>query len=211
LLHATLRRTPIHVFRTLSDHELDAHSSVIQAIILGQFLILRQPSRRLGCVVREAIPKESVMKDVTAPAVSTRRASEALISLLGQITSARHQNVRIDFPAPQPPVDLMARITVFGRSHTLACAFLNESLEAALRTLSLAARTLDETVRPVLIAAELDATAQALCRQQNVDFVDLAGNARLELAEIFSATKSVEGVPAELLATQPAGLTDAAA
>lgn len=147
----------------------------------------------------------------SALAVSTRRASEALIDLLGQITSARHQNVRIDFPAAQPPVDLLARVTVANHSHTLACALLKESLEATLLTLARAARALGEQVRPVLIAAELDHAAQALCRESGIDFIDMAGNVRLSLDEIFSSPEPVQSLPASLLVPQPAGLTNAAA
>lgn len=151
------------------------------------------------------------MNNHSALAVSTRRASETLIDLLGQITSARHQNVRIDFPAAKPPVDLLARVTVSNHSHTLACALLKESLEATLVTLTRAARALGERVRPVVIAAELDHAAQALCRESGVDFIDLAGNARLSLDEIFSVPEAVQAVPASLLITPPTGLTNAAA
>lgn len=151
------------------------------------------------------------MNHHSALAVSTRRASEALIDLLGRITSARHQNVRIDFPAAKPPVDLLARVTVANHSHTLACALLKESLEATLLSLTRATRALGERVRPVLIAAELDHTEQALCRESGVDFIDMAGNARLSLDDIFSSPEPVQSLPASLLVPPPAGLSNAAA
>ena len=151
------------------------------------------------------------MNHHSALAVSTRRASETLIDLLGQITSARHQNVRIDFPTAKPPVDLLARVTVANHSHTLACALLKESLETTLLSLTRAARALGERVRPVLIAAELDHAAQALCRENGVDFIDLAGNVRLSLDEIFSSPEPAQSLPASLLVPPSAGLTNAAA
>jgi hypothetical protein len=44
---------------------------------------------------------------------------------------------------------------------------------------------------PVLIAPELSEEAQALCRDSNTGFLDLEGNARLYLDEVFIVKRSL--------------------
>jgi hypothetical protein len=160
------------------------------------------------------------MKPHSVPAVSARRASEALIALLGQISSMRQQNVRIDFPKAEPPIDLLARVTVFGRSYTLACALWNNSLDTVLLTLHGTARARDNAARAVLIAPHLSPESQDLCRQSGIDYLDLTGNARLELDEVFLAHESLPELHASLpsanllppeFAVRSAGLSGAAA
>ena len=135
------------------------------------------------------------MKTRSLPVIPIRRASQALIALLGQISAFRHQNIRIEFPQATPPVDLLACVELLGRSHTLACAFResDSGIEGVIAKLRRGARKLGNNIRPVFIAPRLSATAQAFCRSQEVDYFDLEGNARIHLGELFIALQTSSG------------------
>lgn len=141
------------------------------------------------------------MKTQSISTATLRRASAALVSLLGQISTIRRQNIRIEFPSNAHPaqaqVDLLAQVDLFGRRHTLACIFrecgLGTGMEETVRKLCRHVRQLGKNARPVLIAPELSEATRALCRSQGVDYLDLAGNARLHLDEIFIALHTSPG------------------
>ncbi len=83
----------------------------------------------------------------------------------------------------------MACVDVLGRSHTLVCAVKTDAhpgnLLATLRALHESAARVAGAATPVLIAAYLSPEAQALCKQSHSGFLDLEGNARIDIGEVF--------------------------
>ena len=143
------------------------------------------------------------MKARLLPTVPIHHASQVLIALLGQISIFRYQNIRIVFPQSTPNFDLLTYVEFFGHSHTLACVFYRGSsrpaFESTVKKLRSDAAALDTRstcgalVRPILVAHQLSPAEQAFCRSHDVDYFDLAGNARIHLGEIFIALQTSAG------------------
>jgi hypothetical protein len=71
------------------------------------------------------------------------------------------------------------------------------------------AASLDSDTTPVVIAPYLSPEAQAICKQSRVGFLDLEGNARLSVDEVFigihSHPRGAASQPSAALHTSPAG------
>lgn len=123
------------------------------------------------------------------------RAAEALKAVLGQVSSLKLKEMWRGSQDYGHGGEILAHVDVFGRPHILACEVKTHCapahLKAALRELQThaAQRTSDAT--PVLIAPYLSPQAQALCKESHADYLDLAGNARLTVGEIFIGTRSM--------------------
>ncbi len=109
------------------------------------------------------------------------RAAEALKSVLSQVSTLKLKEIR----RASAGGGFVACVDVLGRSHTLACAVKTDarpgSLPEALKELHECAG--DAT--PVLIASYLSPEAQALCKESHAGFLDLEGNARIAIGEVF--------------------------
>jgi len=118
------------------------------------------------------------------------RATEALRALLGQVSVIKLKEIR---RSPQGP--MLARLDVLGHSHTLACEIepniRPESLRNALDELSQDAAHYEGVATPLLIAPYLSPEAQALCKERSACYLDLEGNARLALGEVFIGKRSL--------------------
>jgi hypothetical protein len=94
---------------------------------------------------------------------------------------------------------LWAKIDIFGHAHTLACALIPGGEPSQLRVLLRGLpRELDAGVAPLtadavpfVIAPYLSPEAQALLKQSSIGFLDLEGNARLNVGEIFIGMRSL--------------------
>lgn len=110
------------------------------------------------------------------------RATEALRALLGQVSVIKLKGIRRESKG-----SVLADVDVLGHRHTLACEVKPnaqpENLRTALRQLSGAHRK--ETTIPVVIAPYFSPEAQAICKESQAGFIDLEGNARLALGEVF--------------------------
>lgn len=118
------------------------------------------------------------------------RATEALRALLGQVSVIKLKEIR-----RQPKGPMLARVDVLGHSHTLACeirpAGEGESLRSALRELHNDLSCCDDAATPLLIAPHFSPEAQALCKESATGYLDLEGNARLALGEVFIGKRSM--------------------
>lgn len=119
------------------------------------------------------------------------RATEALRTLLGQVSVIKLKEIR---RSPQGP--MLARVDVLGHSHTLACEIEPsaqiESLRNALQELHQDAAHYEGAATPVLIAPYLSPEAQAVCKEWSASYLDLEGNARLALGEVFIGKRSTQ-------------------
>lgn len=127
------------------------------------------------------------------------RAAEALKTLLRQVSAVKLKAIEFKSPAPGGATGILAHIDVYGHSHILACT-LQESgqpchqcaapEELCPQASEQASEVAAEAV-PVLIAPSLSPEEQALCKQNHTGFLDLEGNARLVLNEVFIAQRSL--------------------
>jgi hypothetical protein len=125
------------------------------------------------------------------------RAAVALGALLDQVSSIKRRDIQ--FQPVRRRSDILASIDVLGRSHKLVCSVADDNPAHARRTLRKLemcadARRADAT--RVLIMPTLSAEIRALCEQRQVGFLDLEGNGRLVVDEVFIGKRSVRRVPA---------------
>jgi hypothetical protein len=157
--------------------------------------------------------EEDAMKTTGSIGSLEFRAVEALRALLGQVSVIKLKDIQ---RIPAGP--MLARLDVLGHSHTLACEIepntRPESLRNALDELSHDAAHYHGAATPVLIAPYLSPEAQAVCKERSACYLDLEGNARLALGEVFigkrsmpprAAIRAVEAtVPPQVLQSFPA-------
>jgi hypothetical protein len=116
-------------------------------------------------------------------------AADALRDLLGQVSVIRLKDIKLEALGPAGGMDIVAEINVSGKRHTLICEVKNNGQPRNVRTALLQLRHyvshLGKDATPVLIAPYLSPEGQALCREGETGFLDLAGNARLVFNGVF--------------------------
>ncbi len=112
------------------------------------------------------------------------RAIEALRSLLRQVLVIKLRDIR-----RRAKGAVLAHVDVLGHSHTLACkvraSARPENLHTELGRLHRDTTHHNGSLITVLIAPNLSPEAQAACKESHAGFLDLEGNARLEMGEVF--------------------------
>lgn len=117
------------------------------------------------------------------------RAIHALRAILEQVPALKLKSITRKPRIARPELDIVAKLSVAGRGHTLVCEVKVNGQPRYVRTGLLELRSriagLGRDVTPVLIAPFLSSTAQNLCREQGVGFLDLEGNVRLAFDAVF--------------------------
>jgi hypothetical protein len=136
------------------------------------------------------------------------RAAEALKHVLSGMSSTKLKEIRQEQPAKCSRVVLAAVVDVFSRRHTLACEVTSSAspakLRVALEELRKDAREIAADAMPVLIARHLSPEAQELCKSCGAGFLDLQGNARIGLGEVFIGKRSMPIRAPKRVAVHPA-------
>ena len=136
-------------------------------------------------------------------------AAEALRDTLNQISVIRVKEIHAE-PYGRNDKTLIAEVDVTGHAHVLVCKVAGNCDSAHLRRTLIELKELASrfpgATTPVLIASELSGEAQLLCSDENTGFLDLEGNARLYLDEVFIVKRSLPRLnrlpsPAEPLPT----------
>lgn len=126
---------------------------------------------------------DDLMKNVERQAVG------ALRLLLEQVPALKVLDIEHEALTPDHGVDIVAHIEVSGRPHTLVCEVKSSGQPRHVRLALLQLRDLTanqaKDATPVFIAPYLSPEAQALCREQEVGYLDLEGNARLTFCSVF--------------------------
>jgi hypothetical protein len=123
------------------------------------------------------------------------RAVEALKAVLTHASGVKLRNIDAEPSKASSDIDIVAQIEVYGHNHTLACMLLPNDAPKPVR--DSVAGFYDRAVKvaknatPVLITQHLSSDLQKLCRDTCVGVLDLKGNARLELGEIFIACQQM--------------------
>jgi|ERR1700722_6613091 hypothetical protein len=135
-------------------------------------------------------------------------AIEALRDTLGQISVIKTREMKVESHRGRSDKTIIADIEIYGHAHRLVCKVLDSSEQHDLQRTFLELRKLHarfpRDTTPVLIAPALSEEAQDLCRESNTGFLDLEGNARLYLDEVFIVKRSHHKTlpsPAESLPT----------
>lgn len=115
--------------------------------------------------------------------------AQALRLLLEQVPAIKLLDIEQEVYGPDRSVDIVAHIDISGRRHALVCEVKSASQPrhvhiALLKLRNYMAHQARDTT-PVLIAPYLSPDAQALCREQDVGYLDLEGNARLVFDSVF--------------------------
>jgi Transcriptional regulator, AbiEi antitoxin, Type IV TA system len=118
-----------------------------------------------------------------------RQAAAALRALLEQVSAIQLLDIEHETLHPAFEVDILAHIDVSGARRVLVCEVKSSGQPRHVRMALLQLRNYiahqapDAT--PIFIAPYLTPEAQALCREQEVGFLDFEGNARLVFDGIF--------------------------
>ena len=117
------------------------------------------------------------------------RAADALRALIDQVPAIKLQDIKVEPSGPDHGVDILARVNVSDCSHVLVCEVKASGQPRHVRTGLLQLRNyvahFGSEATPIFVAPYLSPEAQALCRQNEVGFLDLEGNARLVFDSVF--------------------------
>ncbi len=158
---------------------------------------------RLRSLSTSRTGKENAMKLKAAPKPATAQSTNlpsdhavaALKTLLAQVSAIKLREVRIECSAPSRELLIVAYLDVYQHSHTLVCS-VKESDEPgnvmdALAELHDRAAQLPPHATQIFIAPRVSAAAQALCNGCQAGFLDLEGNARLHVDDMFIRQRTV--------------------
>lgn len=119
------------------------------------------------------------------------RAAAALKSALAEVSTIKVREIRHE--SFRSGCGLTADIDILGRRHSLACAVHDghpQDLSSALYEWS-KSPAFRADVLPVVIAPHLSPETQAVCKENHAGYIDLDGNARLALGEIFIVKRTL--------------------
>ena len=136
-------------------------------------------------------------------------AIEALRETLQQISVIKVKEIALDRQSHRGDRTILGLVEIYRHSHLLACKAVNgcdtPHIKRAVDELRQVEKERGVVVTPILIAPTISEEAQALCRDSNIGFLDLDGNARLYLDEVFIVKRSLHHKaippPAESLPT----------
>jgi len=123
------------------------------------------------------------------------RAAAALKAVLAEVSTIKVREIRHQTSESGKDRGLTACVDVFGHHHTLTCGVQSDGqpghVRSALEELRHGAARLPGDATPVIIAPYLSPEAQAVCKENKAGFLDLEGNARLALGEVFIVKQSL--------------------
>jgi hypothetical protein len=123
------------------------------------------------------------------------RAADALKTLLGRVSAVKLIDLKHESLRAGAFAAILARISINGHSHTLACDANPDCeparLRAVLREWLNSAAPLAANAIPFVIVPYLSPEAQALCKQNKIGYLDFEGNARLTVGDFFIVMRSM--------------------
>ena len=122
-------------------------------------------------------------------------AVEALRQTLSQISVVKTREIKIESDRHRAERTIIAQVEIYGHLHWLVCKLARSCSPLELQNAFVELRKLHAhfpgQAIPVLIAPVLTEEAQKLCRDSNTGFLDLEGNARIYLDEVFIVKRSL--------------------
>jgi hypothetical protein len=152
-----------------------------------QFAVFTAFRCRITCIRMVEKPSGERQKSMQKHLES--EAMEALRDTLRQVSVIKVKEISVDQRDHRSDRTIFGHIEIYGHAHLLACKVVNncqpECLKRAVEDLQGLKRKFGVVVMPVLIAPVVSDEAQTVCRESGTGFLDLAGNARLYLDEVF--------------------------
>jgi hypothetical protein len=133
-----------------------------------------------------------------------RRAAETLKLALSGVSTISLKEIRHDSEiGGDGQSTFMAYVDVYGRTHALACEIQTHgdipNVRATLDALGARVRHVDSNATPVLIVPSVSQETQKACKECRTGFLDLEGNARLWLGDVFIVKRTMPAaVPAQV-------------
>ncbi len=135
------------------------------------------------------------MKQISTKQELRIRAAGALRAVLAGVSGTRVREISHPSPDEGSPGAFTARVDVYGHHHTLACEIAPDDQPAHLRALLEGLRnsiaSSHTAATPVIIAPHISDEARALCKECQAGFLDLEGNARIALGEVFILKRTI--------------------
>jgi hypothetical protein len=129
------------------------------------------------------------------------RAAVALRRLMSEIPAVRLESIESEARLLDRQIDIIVHLNAFDRPYMLICELKSNgqprNVRAALFQLRNYVAHLENDAVPMFIAPYLSPEAQALCKENNVAFLDLVGNARLAFDNIFIERRVADRPPAD--------------
>jgi hypothetical protein len=123
------------------------------------------------------------------------RATEALKAALQGVSGIKVRQIQTESPGRHRAKDIIANIDIYGHNRTLVCRVREDTgtlrIRRTLKDLNKFVEERTEDTMPILIAPSLSQEAQTLCTESNAGFLDLEGNVRLVMKEVFIAKRSL--------------------
>jgi hypothetical protein len=127
------------------------------------------------------------------------RATEALRAVLSEVSGTKVREISHPSADAGSAGAFTASVDVYGRRHTLACEIALDDKPANLRALiaemSAGIAGARDSATPVIIASHISDETRALCNESNAGFLDLEGNARIALGEVFILKRTIQNAP----------------
>jgi hypothetical protein len=208
-MRTTGPRIPRSLLSTLASSVFESHSLSTFADPLSclPFFPLLWPPATGRRTIRKCEPAAmqpkgaaKIMSNSNSPNQPRNRAVAALNSLLSQVSAITLKEINVGWPVatsenPGREIDILAHVEVFGRSHTLVCQISSGSgqqqVRESIEELQRQTACLPGKITPVLILPVLSPEVQALCDQSKTGWLDLHGNGRLAIDEIFISVRSL--------------------
>jgi Transcriptional regulator, AbiEi antitoxin, Type IV TA system len=129
------------------------------------------------------------------------QAAGALGKIIAEVPAIEVESIEVEPPSHDSGVDILAHINVGDKPRILVCEVKSNgqprNVRAALHQLREYVVRVGKNAVPIFIAPYLSQEAQALCKESNVGFLDLAGNARLAFDNVFIERLVSHAPPAE--------------
>lgn len=132
---------------------------------------------------------QQMLKESTSYPDFETRVETALRELFAQVPSIRVKKVVREYSVQSYEPDLLANITVAGDPHTVVVECKNVGQPRIVRTALLQLRDYvsrsGKSMTPLFAAPYLSPQTREMCREQEVAYLDLEGNARFVLDPVF--------------------------
>jgi hypothetical protein len=125
------------------------------------------------------------MRIVDSAQAAKNLAADALRAVLHHVSAIKLKEIEMDSPGPDLKVDLLAHVDVYGHSGR------PDHVRTALEALRSHADGLDGNATPVFITPRISEETKAMCGESKTGFLDLEGNARLDLGEVFIVKRTL--------------------
>lgn len=135
------------------------------------------------------------MKQISTTQELRIRAAEALRAVLGEVSGTKVREINHPSADAGSGGAFTASVDVYGHRHTLACEIAPDNhpahLRALLQELQASIASAHTAATPLIIAPQISDEVRAVCRESHAGFLDLEGNARIALGEVFILKRTI--------------------